>query len=389
MADLILPDSSPTSLLFVDHATALGGAEHSLLMILERLDRRRWAPHLACRAGSLAERAAALGVPIHLTPQPQLRRSPSALPALRRGVRSLAGVAREVDAALLIANTVRAAFYAAPAAHVVRIPFVWYRRDFWLGQSQPRLLWADRLAKALLGAASARVIANSQATLRRHPLQHKIVVIPNGIQVQRYDPALDGVPFRQAYGIPAAAPLLGMLGRLSPIKGQDRFLGILEQVLAREPEVWGVIVGGPLFEQKEYEASLHRLSIELGVAERVVFTGQLDDPRPALAALDVFVQPGDPEAFGLVNVEAMAMAKPVVAFAHGALPEIVVHGETGLLVPPGDEHALAEAACSLLRDPALRARMGAAGRRRVTQQYAIERTVAEVEALLAQLVPGA
>jgi glycosyltransferase involved in cell wall biosynthesis len=381
-------NSYPAPLLFVDHAAALGGAEHSLLMILERLDRAHWAPHLACRPGSLAERAAALGIPVHLTPQPRLRRSLSALLDLGKGVRALAKVAHETDAKLLVANTVRAAFYAAPAAHLARIPFVWYRRDFWLGESQPRLPWADTLVKALLGAASARVIANSRATLRRHPLRRKIVVVPNGVQVQRYDPTLDGAPFRAAHGIPAAAPLLGMVGRLSPIKGQDRFLRVLAQALAKEPEVWGVIVGGPLFEQQDYEASLHRRAGELGIAERVVFTGQLDDPRPALAALDVFVQPGDPEAFGLVNIEAMAMAKPVVAFAHGALPEIVVDGQTGTLAPPGDEAALAQATLALLRDPALRARMGMAGRRRVTRRFAVERTVRALEAILAQLVPG-
>ena len=94
----------------------------------------------------------------------------------------------------------------------------------------------------------------------------------------------------------------------------------------------------------------------------MIFTGQLADPSPAMAAIDVFVQPGAPEAFGLVNVEAMAMEKPVVGFAHGGLPEIVIPGETGLLVAPGDEISLAEAVITLFRDPGRRAELGHAGR---------------------------
>jgi len=97
---------------------------------------------------------------------------------------------------------------------------------------------------------------------------------------------------------------------------------------------------------------------------------------------DIFVHSGDPEPFGLVNVEAMTRAKPVVAFAHGALPEIVVNGETGLLVPAGDENTLSEAVITLLRDPTRRVAMGLAGRRRVEQQFTIADTVRGVEAVL-------
>jgi glycosyltransferase involved in cell wall biosynthesis len=376
----------PCPLLFVDHADALGGAEHSLLLVCEHLDRTRWAPHLACTAGPLAQRAAALGVPVHLTPQPRLRRSPSALGDMGRGAGALARVARQTGAALIIANTVRSAIYTAPAALLARVPWVWYRRDFWLGEAAPRLPWVDALGKAALIASSIRVIANSEATRRHHPLQQSIVVVPNGIQVGRYNPRMDGAPFRAAYGIPARAPLLGMVGRLSVWKGQERFLRVMARVLAEIPAAWGVVVGGPIFGEHAYQAALHRAAQEQSIAERVVFTGQLDDPRAALAAMDLFVHPGDPEAFGLVNVEAMAMGKPIVAFSHGALPEIVLDGGTGLLVPPGDEAAMARAAVALLADGERRARMGLAGRQRAVEHFTIERTVGALETVLAALI---
>jgi glycosyltransferase involved in cell wall biosynthesis len=146
--------------------------------------------------------------------------------------------------------------------------------------------------------------------------------------------------------------------------------------------VRGLVVGGALFAQDGYVEDLECLTDELRLRACVVFTGQLSDPRHAIAAMDLFVHSGDPEPFGLVNVEAMASAKPVVAFAHGALPEIVVDGQTGILVPPGDTVAMAESIVSLLRDPQRRAAMGRAGRRRVVEHFAIERVVDQVSGLL-------
>lgn len=375
-----------TPILFIDHAPALGGAEHSLLMILERLDRARWQAHLACCGGPLAERAAAMGIPVHVVAMPRLRRSPSVPLDLWRGIGSLAHVARQTRTRLLIANTVRSAFYTAPAALMTRVPFLWYRRDFWLGESQPRATWVDSMVKRLICATAVRVIANSHATAQHHPCPHKISVVHNGIDTARYSPHMDGLPFRREHGIPPSAAVIGTVGRLSPLKRQDRFVRALAHVRRHQPETWGIVAGGALFGQDDYAPMLHQLADELGQSVHVVFTGQMNDPRPALAAMDVFVQTGDPEAFGLVNVEAMASAKPVVAIAHGGLLEIVVDGETGLLVPPGDEDALATAILSLLEDPARRMSMGQAGRERVLRSFSIERTVQGVQTVLDELI---
>ena len=198
--------------------------------------------------------------------------------------------------------------------------------------------------------------------------------------------------FRAKYGISTDAPLVGTVGRLRPLKGQDRFLKSMAIVANAIPSARFVVVGGEIFGLgADYQAYLQRLSHELGLAgaaggDRVIFTGQLADPSPAMAAIDVFVQPGAPEAFGLVNVEAMAMEKPVVGFAHGGLPEIVIPGETGLLVAPGDEISLAEAVITLLRDPGRRAELGHAGRARAVQEFNIEHMVRGVEAVFAALL---
>ncbi|HZD56700.1 MAG TPA: glycosyltransferase family 4 protein, partial [Anaerolineales bacterium] len=148
-----------------------------------------------------------------------------------------------------------------------------------------------------------------------------------------------------------------------------------------------VLVGGDPFNTgAQYERHLIRLAQDLAISHRVTFTGHLEDVRPALAALDIFVHPGDAEPFGLVNLEAMASGKPVVAFDHGALPEIVLQGETGILVPPKDPADLAEAVISLLKDPHQRAQMGQRGRQRACSHFRIQETAAKTAHLYEQLL---
>lgn len=380
---------TPKGILFLDHAAALGGAERSLLLLLGRLDRARWRPHLACAPGLLAKQAQALGVGVWQFGFPRLRRSPIFLLDWLQGAEAIARHARAIGARALYANTVRAAVYAALASARARLPFIWHMRDFWLSEAQPRLLWVDGLGKQLIAARAACVVANSRAVAARLPGRNAAVVY-NGIEIEQFDSCMDGSvssggKFRAQYHLPPDVPLVGMVARLRPWKGQARFLRAMARVIEKLPEARFLIVGGEIFGvEADYERKLHHLANALGLAERVVFTGQLADVRPALAALDVFVHPGDPEPFGLVNIEAMAMGKPVVAFGHGALPEIVVDGETGLLVPPGEEGALAAAALALLCDPARRGAMGRAGRARVEQCFSAERMVAEIDAILTE-----
>lgn len=370
--------------LFVDHARELGGAEHSLLLLLQRLDRQCFRPCLACGGDPLARRAANLGVPVHIIALPRLRRSPLWARDWLRGAHTLAAHARAVGARLFVANTVRAAFYTTLAARLTGIPFVWHMRDFWLSEEQPKFVWADRLGKTILGAAACCIIANSHSTAAHLPCPRKVVVVHNGIDTTRYTPQMDGRPFRQQHAIPTAAPLVGVVGRLRPWKGQARFLRMAASIARARPDAWFAIVGGTILDaDHSYGQKLQRMVIELGLAERVVFTGQLDDVRPALAAMDVFVHPGDPEPFGLATVEAMAMGKPVVAFSHGALPEIVEEGVGGLLAPPGDEEALAQAVLALLSDEGRRAAMGQAGRTHVERAFTAERMAAGVATVLA------
>jgi len=378
---------SPQTILFVDHAASLGGAERSLLLLQENLDPAIWSCALAGVPGALLEAAAQRGTAVYPLPLPRLRRSPRFLAHGLQSARALAHLARKTDAALLYANTVRAAIYTALAAKIARRPFVWHMRDFWLSENRPHRLWPDTAGKRLLTAMAALVIANSQATADHLPSSARVRVVPNGIDVRPYDPSLDGRAFRARHHIPADAPVVGMVGRLRPWKGQIPFLHMAAHIHQQAPQVHFLIVGGDPFGVDEaYPQQLQALAASLHLSERVTFSGQTDDVPGALASLDVFVHPGDPEPFGLVNLEAMAMAKPVVAFAHGALPEIVLNGHTGWLVPPNDEAALSTAVLHLLHDPAERQRLGMAGRERVLAEFTAARMAAGVSATLTAVI---
>ena len=225
--------------------------------------------------------------------------------------------------------------------------------------------------------------------------QAKVVVIPNGVDLA----CLDGVPGRQAartaLGLPADGTLVGTVARLDPVKRLDvllRAVAILQSdASSGEPDassgdassgdVDTLIVGSGPEEQR-----LAALAAQLGIADRVLFAGHQRDVYPWLAALDIFVLSSDWEGMSNALLEAMAVGLPVVATATGGTPDVVVDGETGTLVPPGDTPALARAIQSLLLDPELRERMGQAGQRRVVEHFSAAQMVARTQALYASLL---
>ena len=382
---------TPRSILFVDHATALGGAEHSLLLLMTFLDRAHWHPHLIAPPGQLAEEAAGAGLPVHRQDLPRLRGSSRSLLNLWQRAKDISRTARKIEATLIHSNTVRATAYASLAARLASVSLVWHMRDFWLSESEPAAKWPDRLGKHIFTSASSRVVTNSRAVAEHLPRPNRATVLHNGIDLSHFDAVhinqSSKVAICSEAGFPPNSPIVGMIGRTRPWKGQESFLQMARQLCGRQPDCRFLIVGGdPFGVQDDYEARLLALGSQPELAHRVHWTGQLADVRPALAAMDLFVHPGAPEPFGLVNIEAMAMAKPVVSFAHGGIPEIVMHEETGLLVAPGDVDALSAAISRLLRDPDLSWSMGRAGRLRVEAHFRIERTVNELEKIYEELV---
>ena len=221
-------------------------------------------------------------------------------------------------------------------------------------------------------AVSAAQQASFRSVLGLRP--EKTTVIWNGIDADRYSPGHDGAAVRQEFDVPSSAPLAGMVTSHVEHERAEDFVRAAARVATVEPAAHFWIVGDqhPTVVKEHattMRSTLQRLTEELGLTDRVHFLGYRTDMPRVMAALDVFVLPARYKSFGLVLLEAMATEVPVVATAAGGVPEIVRHGETGLVVPPLDPRALATAMRSLLANKEEALRMGRQGRRRVQQAF--------------------
>jgi glycosyltransferase involved in cell wall biosynthesis len=248
--------------------------------------------------------------------------------------------------------SLKSALYGGAAGRTARLPVVWSVQD----RIAPDYLPAPvvTMVRTASRALPAAIIANSAATAATLPLGR--------VPVEVVHPA---VPL-----LPAAPPRtsgphrVGVVGRLSTWKGQDVFLEAFAKAFAGSGAE-ARLIGAPLFGEEAYEDELRRQIDRLGLADRVELRGHRHDVAAEVAELNTVVHCSTvPEPFGQVVVEAMAVGRPVVAAAAGGPLEIVTDGVDGLLTPPGDAGALAEALLRLAEDPGLAARLAEAGRAR-------------------------
>ncbi len=191
---------------------------------------------------------------------------------------------------------------------------------------------------------------------------------------------------RAELGIPGDAPLAASVGRLTEQKGLIYLLEAMALVRQRLPEARLLVVGDSQDGRDEYKRQILELRNHLGLSEAVIFTGVRDDVPDIMAAADLFVMASLWEGFGLVFLEAMAAGKPVVATRVSAVPEVVEDGRTGLLVPPKDPKALADAMSTMLTDVERARQMGEAGLIRLRERFTEDRMVNEVEQIYIDLL---
>lgn len=238
-----------------------------------------------------------------------------------------------------------------------------------------------------------RVIAVSEVVrrfLRTNSFvpRSRIEVIPNFICPSRFAtiPPETRATLRASFGIQDSTPLIGFVGNLHRRKGWQDLVRVFSRVLNTEPRARLLVVGDRSGRWASYCSALERTAIELGVAQHVIWAGQRLDIPEVLATLDLFVSPSLREGFGLSVLEAMAAGLPVVAAAVGGLPELVCDGETGILVPLGDDDAMLRAIVTLIRDTDRRKELGEAGRRRAGKYFSADLQVPRIEAALARTI---
>lgn len=209
--------------------------------------------------------------------------------------------------------------------------------------------------------------------------ENKITVIYNGIVPQEFIRPANAEAVRERLGLAAGTPLVGIVARLHAVKGHRYFLEAARQVLLSRPARFLVVGDGPL------RRGLEELAAKLDIAGRVTFTGFVEDVRPYMASLDLLVVSSLWEGFGLTAVEAMALGVPVVATEVGGLPEVVRHGETGLLVPPADAGALAGSIAWMLDHPGQAREMAEKGGKVVREKFTAAAMARRTEELYRRL----
>lgn len=388
-------------ILMLDTGREWGGGTNSLLELLRRIDRGRfdittcfYHDYARGEGSSISRELAALGIPFIRLPDHRQPRWAKLAKELARGLlgwhrglraravfavertwrihpraRQIAALLREQHFDLLYLNNQPSSnlegYLAGEAAGV---PVVQHCRiDATLNAAE--ITATNRVARRIICVSQG--VADS---LRGQGIDaDNLIVVHNAIDGKQPLPQAQSLP-----GVPAGALVVGTVGQLVKRKSVDDLLRALQEVGAGTAPIHALIVGaGP------EEQALRALAYTLGIADRVHFAGFQKQPLPWLAAMDIFVLASSKEGLPRVILEAMLLAKPVVAACSVGSTELVVNADTGFLYDHGDVTALAKHLTELANDAALRSRLGTRGRERVLADFSIERYIAGVEAVLA------
>ncbi|GAA4719995.1 glycosyltransferase family 4 protein [Isoptericola chiayiensis] len=369
----------------IGHTARESGAELALCRLLGAVDRVRLGIDVVLfEDGPLVDRLAPLADVV--TVMPLARRAAGLTRGQVHGLRSIA--AAPAAAALMwrlavhlarerpdvvVTTTMKAHVIGSAAAAAVGAPLVWHVHDRIAPDYMPAPL--SKLLRAAARVFPRAVVANSRATAATLPGVRNLVVAYPGFSTSQAiaDPASHVAPAR---------PVVLLLGRISPTKGQLELARAMPSILARHPGSTFRIVGSPIFGGEDYAGKVQQAVRALGVSDHVTMLEAVDDPRYELDEATVLVHASPvPEPFGQVVVEAMVRGVPVIATDAGGVPEILVDRSSrplGWLVPPGDADALAAAVIDVLDQPA-------EARRRASEAYAAAHDRFRIE-LTAELV---
>lgn len=356
------------------NAIVRAGAEEVTLHLLRGLNRKLFRLHLACTPE--------LARSFHADLPDDVAVSLLSLDFLSdlRGAYQLGRALRHYHIQILHSHMFRASLFASPLARLLRVPIIVdtsHGREFWR-RGWKRSFLIDRF----VGRQVNYTIAVSGSTARylidqKRLNPEKVKVICNGVNLERHNRnAATKAEIRQLLKLDEKAPLLIVVGRLEPQKGHQILFEAMPAIRKEFPAVQLVCLGEgslrPVLEQMVRSKELERT---------VRFAGYQDDVSRWLQCADLSILPSLYEGLPMAALESLAAECPIVATAVDGTPEVVVAGETGLLVPPGDPERLAGAIRQMLRQPELAREMGKRGRQLILDQFSVEQMVRRTETL--------
>lgn len=373
--------SKPIKILFFSRVPKIGGGETSLLAILKGLERAREIPVFAAvEDGPLSREVEKLGIRTRYcgpVPAGLLSLRPKSIfrkiiyvfgagPALWRLYRILKDEAIDIAHAN---EALEAAFLYLPCL-TAGVPLIWTVRNLFAMRPLYRFLYHRSAAVMAVSEVAAIPLVPLEKKRTARGLEPKVKVIYEGIAV----PPPVKPPFREK---PYTAAIIG---RLSPDKGQELFIRAAALVSPKMDQVKFLVVGDTHLGDPEYAGALQQLSREMGLMDKLEFTGFESDIWELLSRVDLAVMACPIEAFGRVTIEAMAAGRPVIGIRAGGTAEIILDEVTGKLIA-NDPEELARAMLVLLGNPQKAAALGQAGRKRVEENFTIQSMVAQITEL--------
>jgi lipopolysaccharide/colanic/teichoic acid biosynthesis glycosyltransferase/glycosyltransferase involved in cell wall biosynthesis len=389
-----MPEGSParTKLVQVIARLNVGGPAFHVVLLNAGLRRLGFSPLLvtgreSAREGSLRPYAAVHGVTPTVIPEMAGELSLNARDL--RALVKLYRLMRRERPTIVHTHTGKAGVLGRIAACLAGVPIIvhTFHGHVLRGYYGPVKTWLLRRLERALGRRTDRIVTVSE-TVKRELIDYgvasadRITVVPLGIDLDWF---LTSVPhrgnFRAGLGIPEASPLIGIVGRIVPIKDHHLFCDAARLIAARYPAARFVVVG-----DGASRSDIERYVDTLGLTPRVLFTGWRRDLPEIYADLDVLVIASRNEGTPVAAIEAMASRCPVVATRVGGVPDLIEDGVTGLLVRSGDATALSDAVLKLLGDRGLVERLTERARARVRGDYTAARLVADIAALYDRLL---
>ncbi len=371
----------PLRVLYLIDKLQRAGAQVHLGQLVTGLDSSRFDARVGCliREGPVAEELRRDGCLVECLGLRTIY-GPRAWLALARLVRSL----RRAPVSLVHCYLVSANVFGTVAARLAGVPaLVTSRRDTGFSRNWRLRLAEERLVNPLVDRVTVNSPAVAAAVAREPGLRpEKVVLIPNGVDLERCDPERHpAAAVRAELGIGPEERVVGSVGHLSPVKGHSDLLRAAATLVGAGTSLRVLLVGdGPL------RGALQEEARGLGLGDRLVLTGVREDVPRLLAAMDVFALPSHTEGMSNALLEAMAMARPVVATDVDGNADVVEEGATGRLVPPRSPEALARVLGELFDQPGRARDLGAAARRQMQARYSLPLMVSRYEQLYESLV---
>lgn len=370
-----VPKKPINILYFSSFAHLAGGGQISLMLMAAGLDKRAFTPHVAVPAkGTLEARLTQMQIPVFIVPLPPV----SLLRPLElvRAAYRVAILGRRLGIDIFHTDGPRNTFYAGMASVFCGAKVVWHIRA---EAADP----FDRL----LSCFTDRIVLVADALRKRFDRLRqsgKMVTVHNGILLSEFSRSQPAEPIRTV----KKEVVIGTVGRIERIKGQDVLLEAFGRLKCRHPHIRLLLAGG--ISEPDFEADCRKIIDRHGLKDCVDFLGHQEDVASFLSRLDIFVLPSLSEAFPRALLEAMAAGKAVIATDVGGCAEAVVAGVSGLLAPAKDAAALAEKIEELIEDDVLRKQMGVAARRRIQEEFTMEGNVRRMEQIYRSLLsyPG-